>query len=95
MKLVLQHVTCDGIPLQRVTPPAPPVVRMRITSPACTCESAGVALVGTAGSTVTWKGQPASCAILFANGMPPGSSRNGYAVPAGSPSVEETKTRTR
>jgi hypothetical protein len=23
--------------------------------------------------------------------MPPGSSRNGYAVPAGSPSVEETK----
>jgi hypothetical protein len=38
---------------------------------------------------------PATCAILFANGIPPGSSRNGYAVPAGSPSVEETKARTR
>jgi hypothetical protein len=40
-------------------------------------------------------GIAASSAMICANGMPPGSSRNGYAVPAGSPSVEETKTRTR
>ena len=33
--------------------------------------------------------------MICANGMPPGSARNGYAVPAGSPSVEEPKTRTR
>jgi hypothetical protein len=33
--------------------------------------------------------------MICANGMPPGSPRSGYAVPAGSPSVEETKTRTR
>jgi hypothetical protein len=30
--------------------------------------------------------------MICANGMPPGSARNGYAVPAGSPSVEEPKT---
>ena len=38
---------------------------------------------------------PARSAMICANGMPPGSARNGYAVPAGSPSVEEPKTRTR
>lgn len=35
---------------------------------------------------------PARSAMICANGMPPGSARNGYAVRAGSPSVEEPKT---